>query len=446
MKRCAAKPYEGQEKYIFVSYCHKDRAYVFPIIEHLAKDGYRIWYDEGIEPGTEWPEIIAKHLNGAAICIAFVTENSLNSHNCRREINFALLKRKYFISVILEPVQMSLGMEMQLSSAQSIIKYSLPSEEEFFVKLYDLSPFLACKGEPNHQIVVSSPTDYLNATFDERVREPFSEKWFTGEAKETTDMLFDHTRHDIITSDEADYHEVSQIVMALEAKITYLLAEQERIRNEAQKKEARIQEEIERQTAELERLRKESQITDAKLQGEIDRYIAEQQRLKKEIEKADRRKKEKDECRFEADIITKKKRSEVYGHGQYIEDSEDSTVFADMESDDTIFDDKSRQKELSGFQLVRMNTGEVIDITRGAFVLGRSQIRADYVLSGDKTIGRVHAIIIADFDHCVITDNKSLNKTKINGKELAPEVEYNLQEGDILQLQSERFLFRKAKK
>ena len=51
MKRCATKPYEGQDKYIFVSYCHKDRAYVFPVIEQLTKDGYRVWYDEGIDPG-----------------------------------------------------------------------------------------------------------------------------------------------------------------------------------------------------------------------------------------------------------------------------------------------------------------------------------------------------------------------------------------------------------
>ena len=131
MRKCAAKPYEGKEKYIFVSYCHRDRAQVFPIIEQLAKEGYRIWYDEGIDPGSEWPEIIAKKLNGSAICIAFITVNALNSHNCRREINFALLKKKFFISVILEPVEMTLGMEMQLSSAQSIFKYKLSSNKDF---------------------------------------------------------------------------------------------------------------------------------------------------------------------------------------------------------------------------------------------------------------------------------------------------------------------------
>jgi len=153
MRRCSVKPYEGGEKYIFVSYCHKDKKHVFPIIEQLAYDGYRVWYDEGIDPGSEWPEIIARHLNGCAACIAFISENSLNSHNCRREINFALLKKKPFISVVIEPVVMSLGMEMQLSATQSIFKYTLSTEVEFFKKLYDAKFLVDCFGTPDSSVV-----------------------------------------------------------------------------------------------------------------------------------------------------------------------------------------------------------------------------------------------------------------------------------------------------
>ncbi len=183
MKRCSAKPYEGGENYIFVSYCHKDKKFIFPIIERLARDGYRVWYDEGIDPGSEWPEIIARHLNGCATCIAFISENSLNSHNCRREINFALLKKKSFISVVIEPVQMSLGMEMQLSATQSIFKYTLPSEEEFFQKLYEAKFLMNTFDKPNPLISISKPEDYddnLCGLFGESDlrRETFSDKWF----------------------------------------------------------------------------------------------------------------------------------------------------------------------------------------------------------------------------------------------------------------------------
>lgn len=44
------KLYEGGEPYIFISYSHKAMGKVIPIVERLYKDGYRLWYDEGIAP------------------------------------------------------------------------------------------------------------------------------------------------------------------------------------------------------------------------------------------------------------------------------------------------------------------------------------------------------------------------------------------------------------
>ena len=79
----------------------------------MAKDGYRIWYDEGIDPGSEWPEIIAAHLNDCFhVLLLFLI--IINSHNRCREINFALLGKET-VHFLLEEVQMSLGMEMQSS-------------------------------------------------------------------------------------------------------------------------------------------------------------------------------------------------------------------------------------------------------------------------------------------------------------------------------------------
>lgn len=193
MRRCGAAPYEGAEEYIFISYCHKDKAIVFPVAERLARDGYRVWYDEGIDPGEEWPEIIAEHLNRCTVCVAFVSENSLNSHNCRREINFALLKKKPFISVITEKVELSPGMEMQLSTAQCVLKYALSSDAEFFEKLYSSEYLKRCLGAPNPDIRVSEPEDYSKDTDglfseNEKRRDTFGDKWFVsgGGAKGVT--------------------------------------------------------------------------------------------------------------------------------------------------------------------------------------------------------------------------------------------------------------------
>lgn len=78
--------YEGTKPYIFVSYAHKDSALVMPYMEQLFSLKYRVWYDEGIPPGSEWPKNIAEHLQGADTVLVFVSDHSLASKNCENEV------------------------------------------------------------------------------------------------------------------------------------------------------------------------------------------------------------------------------------------------------------------------------------------------------------------------------------------------------------------------
>ena len=135
MERCTVVPYEGEQKYIFISYSHRDAAVAVPILERLSAEGYRLWYDEGIDPGSEWPETIADHLGRACACVGLISNNYLASDNCRREMNYALKKQIPYLSVMLEETEMSAGVEMQLSANQAIFKYKLPSEEAFYQKI-----------------------------------------------------------------------------------------------------------------------------------------------------------------------------------------------------------------------------------------------------------------------------------------------------------------------
>ena len=139
--------YEGKENYIFISYAHADREEVFKLLSEFEEKGYRFWYDDGIAPGSEWPEDIAQHLNNSYVVMAIITPRSVNSVNCKREINYALAQNKHFLSVILEKTEMSAGLEMQLSSQQSVIRYNYTSHEAFMKKILN-SPFiLPCKQE-----------------------------------------------------------------------------------------------------------------------------------------------------------------------------------------------------------------------------------------------------------------------------------------------------------
>lgn len=87
---CAVKAYEGQEPYLFVSYAHDDAHLVYPIVERLVMDGYRIWYDDGIHAGEDWTDKVASRLDGSSICVAMLTENYVRSINCRNEMAYSL--------------------------------------------------------------------------------------------------------------------------------------------------------------------------------------------------------------------------------------------------------------------------------------------------------------------------------------------------------------------
>lgn len=128
-------PYEGTEPYIFVSYAHVNSPDVMRVAADMHSRGYRIWYDEGIEVGSEWPECIAEHLASAHLMLAFISEAYMKSDNCRREMHYALSKRIKVINVFLEQTAMTPGMEMQIGNIFALMKYTM-DEKVFFDKLY----------------------------------------------------------------------------------------------------------------------------------------------------------------------------------------------------------------------------------------------------------------------------------------------------------------------
>lgn len=136
--------YEGSEPYIFISYAHRDADKVWPILDKLNDSGYRIWYDDGIDAGSEWPAYIEDHLNRCAAVISFITPRSVNSSNCRKEITYALAKQKSFVYVMLEETELAQGMSLQLSDQYCVNRGSMP-EEKFLNKLCSSGALEACR-------------------------------------------------------------------------------------------------------------------------------------------------------------------------------------------------------------------------------------------------------------------------------------------------------------
>ena len=146
--------YEGDQPYVFISYAHADSDLVLPAIAALEDKGYLVWYDAGIEVGSEWPEYIANHLLNCSLVVAFISEASIASPNCRQEIVYALDKRKPMITVRLDNAPLPAGMEMQLNLCQSLLAYKHQSEEDYVNELAS-APYIAeCLGEPSEQLAL----------------------------------------------------------------------------------------------------------------------------------------------------------------------------------------------------------------------------------------------------------------------------------------------------
>ncbi len=120
--------YKGKEPYMFISYAHVDSRAVYQIISDFHDIGYNVWYDEGIEPGIEWPEEIANALDRCSLFVVFITPASANSLNVRNEINFALSKKLSFIAIYLKETALTPGLQLQMGSKQAILMYNMDNE------------------------------------------------------------------------------------------------------------------------------------------------------------------------------------------------------------------------------------------------------------------------------------------------------------------------------
>ena len=115
------KAYSGSEPYIFISYSHRDSEIVYPAIEHLTASYFRIWYDDGIEPGKIWTEVLETKIREAFCLIVFISGTSVNSKHVMSELNFARTYDKQIFPIYLESkIELPNSIKDFISGFQSI--------------------------------------------------------------------------------------------------------------------------------------------------------------------------------------------------------------------------------------------------------------------------------------------------------------------------------------
>ena len=91
--------------------------------------GFNIWYDEGIEAGSEWREEIANAITNTCLFLYFVTPDSARSENCRKEVNLADRKHIPILAIHLEATDLPGSLDLTLSDRQAVFRYEIPKQE-----------------------------------------------------------------------------------------------------------------------------------------------------------------------------------------------------------------------------------------------------------------------------------------------------------------------------
>ncbi|MBE5938674.1 MAG: FHA domain-containing protein [Lachnospiraceae bacterium] len=91
--------------------------------------------------------------------------------------------------------------------------------------------------------------------------------------------------------------------------------------------------------------------------------------------------------------------------------------------------------------LTRVSTGEVIGIDKQVFRIGKEERYADYRITDNAAVSRVHAEIMIKHGMCFVTDEDSLNHTYVNGEMIEGHTPKEIISGDVIRFADEEYVF-----
>ena len=128
---------------MFVCYAHSDAEVVYADLGQLNSEGVNIWYDEGIQAGSSWRAEIATAITGASKFLFFVSEASLTSAHCLREVDYALNNDIEIIPVYLDDSALPPELDLALNRVQALFRKTDSRYMEHLLEALRKGPQLA---------------------------------------------------------------------------------------------------------------------------------------------------------------------------------------------------------------------------------------------------------------------------------------------------------------
>ena len=132
------RAYVGELPFVYASYAEADLERIAPILSILQENECRLYHKEGIEEAAP---------DQSAVVLAFLSEQSVESHDWRKELNAVMMQKKAAVVVMLDDMQVSPIMEKQFESAQVIRYADCKTDGACCVKLLQLQEITQCLEE-----------------------------------------------------------------------------------------------------------------------------------------------------------------------------------------------------------------------------------------------------------------------------------------------------------
>lgn len=168
--------FDSSKPYIFFSYAHKNSELGLQIIKQMQKNKFNLWYDEGIEVGTEYSDYIAEHIEQCAVFMCLMDENYIESRYCRDEIDYAINRKGIDILIVntkeIRDFNMPAGLKMRTARYQAVFLNRFPNIDKFMDSLLKsdiLSPCnMALVKAKEKPALIVYPENGFNPTYQQK--------------------------------------------------------------------------------------------------------------------------------------------------------------------------------------------------------------------------------------------------------------------------------------
>ncbi len=111
---------------LFISYARENKADVEALVRDLDALGYEAWFDFALRGGQSWWEEILRRIADSDVFVAVVSEQTLNSVACKRELEWALALDKPILPLAVQRLPEALPRAL---SMRQIIDYSASARD-----------------------------------------------------------------------------------------------------------------------------------------------------------------------------------------------------------------------------------------------------------------------------------------------------------------------------